>query len=73
MQNGRVTADTTVHIHDVTLVEVSERFFTDVDGEDAWKRMTVRFTYKDGRTLDVITFPKELDLIISDTITERED
>ena len=73
MENGRVSADTTVTIHDVTMIEISQRFWSDEDGEDSWKRMTVRFTYKDGRTLDVLTFPREVDLTISNIITEPTD
>ena len=73
MQNGRVTADTTVNIHNVINIEVSQKIWQDLDGEDAWKRMTVRFTYKDGRTLDVLCFTDNVDLAISDTITEPTD
>lgn len=73
MQNGRVNADTTVTIHNVSMIEVCQRFWQDDDGEDAWKRLTVRFTYKDGRTLDVLCFSDNVDLLISDIITEPRD
>tara|TARA_A100001201_G_scaffold65383_1_gene61446 strand:- start:2526 stop:2747 length:222 start_codon:yes stop_codon:yes gene_type:complete len=70
MQNGRVSADTSINIHDVTMIEVSQRFWQDEDGADSWKRMTVRFTYKGGATLDVVCFANNVDLLISDIITE---
>jgi hypothetical protein len=69
VQNGRLTADTTVCIHDVTMIEVVERLYVE-DKEDSWKCMVVRFTHKDGQTVDVECFTKDLNLCISDIVTQ---
>jgi hypothetical protein len=64
-----LTADTTVCIHNVTMIEVVERLYVE-DDEDSWKCMSVRFTHVDGQTIDVECFTKDLSLSISEVVTQ---